>query len=167
MNLTCPACGSPFSADDVHVELGVANGRSASRSTRATGRTVIEWRWFRAARLVMIPFAIFWWGFLIAWYSSMLQHPAKSLMPILFPLLHVGAGVAVVYSILTNLLNRTRIVADDGGITVSHGPMPWPGRHIDRVRLSSSPATGRLAMCRRRSSAASMSSGRSSGRLRG
>ncbi len=81
------------------------------------GRMVIEWRWFRAKNLAMIPFAaLLVPGFLFFWYQRALTNPRHAELPLLFPLLHVGVGLWLVYRIATNLVNRTRIVADDGGI---------------------------------------------------
>lgn len=155
MNLTCPACGAPFSADDVHAELGIANCRTCRgvldlrardrpidvpRPARFTvdesdGRLVIGWRWFQAKAILLLLFSIGWWSFLIIWYSSALRHPAENVLTLVFPLGHVAAGVAVAYWSLALLLNRTRVVADDGGLTVSHGPLPWPGKRLERTRL--------------------------------
>ena len=156
MNLTCPACGAPFSADDVHPELGIANCRvcrgvldlrapdrpiDRPRPARfsldeSDGRMVIEWRWFRTKNLAMIPFALFWCGFLFFWYQRALTNPRHDELALLFPLLHVGVGLWLVYGIASNLVNRTRIVADDGGITITHGPLPARGRRVERATLA-------------------------------
>jgi len=155
VNLTCPACGAPFSADDVHADIGVANCRvcrgvldlrSRARALEmprparfaldeSDGRMRIEWRWFQASKLAMIPFAIVWWVFLIFWYKTALAKPSQNWFALVFPLGHVAVGVSVLYSALANLVNRTRLVADDEGICVSHGPLPWPGKRFERARL--------------------------------
>ena len=156
VNLTCPACGAPFSADEVHADLGIANCRvcrgvldlrardraiEAPRPARfvvdeSDGRLIVTWRWFRVAGLALIPFAAVWWIFLFGWYQSALANPKGDLIAILFPIGHVAAGVAMLYAALTNLLNRTQIIADDGGLSVRHGPLLWPGKRVERASLS-------------------------------
>ena len=151
MNLTCPACGAPFSADDVHVRIGIANCRvcrgvldlrardrsaPAPRPTRfvvdeSDGTLRIEWRWFRPSLVFVLPFAVVWWLFLIAAYSHM-----RELKPMLLSLGHVAAGVFMLYVALANLLNRTRLVADDETLTVRHWPVPSPGKHLERGAIA-------------------------------
>jgi hypothetical protein len=145
MNLTCPACGAPFSADDVHPQLGIANCRKCRGvlDLRAADRPLdmptpprftveesnlgltLSWRWFRATHLLMLLFTVAWWSFLVVWYRDALRD--HNTMAIVFPILHVGAGLYIGYTALTGLFNRTRIHVDCVGLlTVAHGPLPWP-----------------------------------------
>ena len=49
------------------------------------------------------------------------------LMALLFPLLHVSVGVGLTYYVIAGFLNRTEVRATRGELSVSHGPVPWPG----------------------------------------
>jgi hypothetical protein len=157
VNLACPACGAPFSADDVHLEVGIANCRvcrgvldlrardrpiAMPRPDRfsldeADGALSIGWRWFRFGKLALIPFAVAWWAFLIFWYRGAMGR--ADLFALIFPIGHVAAGVAVVYMALANLLNGTLLRVDGEAVTVHHGPLPWRGnrrmlrQHIDQI----------------------------------
>lgn len=89
--------------------------------------THISWRWFGATHLAMLAFCVFWDGFLFFWYGSLLSAKNPPLIALLFPLLHVGAGVFLTYSTLAGLLNRTDIDVNRTELTLRHGPLPWPG----------------------------------------
>jgi hypothetical protein len=91
-------------------------------------RTVLSWRWFKLQHILMAVFCVFWIGFLVVWYSLLLFAKGDALLaPMLFPLLHVGAGVAITYATLAGFLNTTRVEVSRGELTIHHGPLPWPG----------------------------------------
>jgi hypothetical protein len=95
----------------------------------AIPRLVIERRWFTPAAIALAFFCLFWDGFLVFWYSVALsssKHPPT--MAILFPFLHVAAGVAITYAALCAFVNRSRIAVDGGRLRVTHGPLPWFGQ---------------------------------------
>ena len=83
-------------------------------------------RWFTWGTIFLTGFAIVWDGFLLMWYSIALAGHANLLF-VLFPLIHVGAGICITYSALTGWVNSTRIRVEQGQITVRHGPLPWYG----------------------------------------
>lgn len=89
--------------------------------------TVFSWRWFKAQHVFMAFFCLFWDGMLAVMYSQMLSKGTTPLFALLFPLLHVGAGVFITYMTLTGFLNSTRIEVSRGELTIHHGPLPWPG----------------------------------------
>ena len=81
--------------------------------------------WFGMQTLFLTAFAVFWGGFLFCWYGNIPED--SPLLFVLFPLLHVGAGVAISYIALTGWFNRTHVTVGQGRLGVRHGPLPWPG----------------------------------------
>ena len=47
---------------------------------------------------------------------------------LLFPLLHVGAGIFITYSTLAGFLNQTSLHLSNGTLRIDHRPLWWPGR---------------------------------------
>jgi hypothetical protein len=94
------------------------------------GALRIQWRWFRPSALFLVGFCVFWDGFLLVWYAGALT--SGSAVMALFPLLHVGAGVAISYFTLATLLNRTVVEARPRALSVVHGPVPWKGALLAR-----------------------------------
>ncbi len=90
------------------------------------GTLTITRKWWKASALFLLFFACFWDGFLVLWYSIAFTTGAPIVM-VLFPLLHVAAGVGITYLALATLLNRTTLVADARKIVVAHRPLPWKG----------------------------------------
>ena len=81
--------------------------------------------WFGTRILFLTAFAVFWDGFMLHWYSIVpLDGPR---IAVLFPLMHVGVGVALTYYVLTGWFNKTTISVGQGRIRVRHRPFPWPG----------------------------------------
>lgn len=87
---------------------------------------IVTRRWWSWAIAVLIPFAIFWNGFLVFWYA-MAFRPGTPLLMKLFPLIHVAVGVGIVYFIIASWFNRTEIRIESDALSVAHGPVPWPG----------------------------------------
>ena len=92
----------------------------------------ISWRWFSAAVLFLIPFAIAWNAFLIGWYTMAGSMPdqmpgAMRLIFLVFPLAHVAVGLGLIYGVVTMLVNRTTVRVRNGLLEVRHGPIYYPG----------------------------------------
>jgi hypothetical protein len=99
------------------------------RLSAASGpHVVLERKWFTPATLGLAVFCVLWDSFIVFWYA-MAFHGGGGGNPIslLFPIVHVGAGVALTYTALCGFVNRTRISVENGMLTVRHGPLPWPG----------------------------------------
>jgi hypothetical protein len=149
--LECKSCGAPLGADAISEKLALVKCNHcgcvfaletapAAEDVEPPRREVplpkgmemqdlgMELRIVRSWKswivLPMIPFAAFWWGFLFIWYSVTSDAP---LIFRIFPLIHVGAGVVLVYFILAMLLNRTTVRVTDDWVEVAHRPLPWPG----------------------------------------
>jgi hypothetical protein len=99
----------------------------------------ISWRWFSPVVFFLLPFAIAWNAFLIGWYSMATVMPGEPfgmrLVFLVFPIAHVAVGVGLAYSVLALLMNRSLVTVDRGTVTVSHGPLPWPGATVDADRI--------------------------------
>jgi hypothetical protein len=114
----------------------------------------LTWRWFNPALAVfLIFFSVFWNGFLVIWYSivlNMFHQPApaattgygasaaSAINPetasqgmawifATFPLLHVAVGLGMIYYTVSLFVNRTDILLENGSLEVRHGPLPWRG----------------------------------------
>lgn len=150
--LACPDCQSPYRASDVSVATGVALCRVCDRAmplARGADRAIaapaprphfvteselgggleLSWPWPRGAGAALLAFAVFWDLFLVFWYATALQSDDAPVMMLVFPLLHVGAGVFITWSALANLLNHTRLRLRSGRLTIEAGPVPWFGFH--------------------------------------
>ncbi len=110
------------------IEDGSDEGMATYRVVgTSTPRLVIERRWFTPALFAAVIFCTFWDGFLVLWYGAALASKHPPAMMVFFPLIHVGAGVAITYSTLCGLVNRTRMTVENGVLTIAHGPLPWRG----------------------------------------
>lgn len=93
----------------------------------------IRWSWYSHAVWFLFFFCIVWDGFLVFWYAMALGSFRAmgwfSLLPLLFPLLHVAVGIGLTYSVLATFFNRTIIRIAQGELSISHGPIPWLGNH--------------------------------------
>lgn len=94
----------------------------------------IERRWYSCTTVFLTVFCIMWFGFLAIWYA--MAFAVGNVVMMLFPLLHVAVGLVIAYTNATMYVNRTRIVAGRGHLTVRHGPLPWPGnRDLPTISL--------------------------------
>jgi hypothetical protein len=98
-------------------------------SAAAHPHVVLERSWFAPTVFFMAFFCVFWDGFLVFWYAMALSAKGAHAhaAPLLFPLLHVGAGIAITYTTICGFVNTTRIAIENGALSVRHGPLPWPG----------------------------------------
>lgn len=130
----CPSCGYAFDPQEREsppaelMEMMPAP-RGMTVASEAGG-LVITRRWFHPKAFILLGFATIWDGFLVFWYANALAqlgagHP-EALLMVLFPVLHVAAGVYVTWLGLATLLNRTTITCRSGRLRVRHGPLYWP-----------------------------------------
>lgn len=156
--LTCPHCGAPVEEAGIHADLGIAKcqhcravldllplraaaeGGPAPRrrsevpvperfSLEKQGdRLAITWRWFNWGRIFILLFCLFWDGFLVLWYGSVLGAKGRpEPVMLLVPLLHLAVGIGVTWYGLAGLLNTTRLEIERGFLHIRHGPIPWFG----------------------------------------
>lgn len=74
-------------------------------------------------------FALVWNGFLLVMYGAMLSAKHTPTFALLFPILHVAAGVFVAWLALVALLNKTTIVVEGGTLRIARGPI-FEGRDV-------------------------------------
>jgi hypothetical protein len=87
------------------------------------------------SRLPAIPlvfFSVVWDGFLVVWYAISITAMVKgggggAVLALLFPILHLAAGVFVTHLALVALFNRTTVSLDAGAFRVTRGPIPQRG----------------------------------------
>jgi len=85
----------------------------------------------RLPALPLLFFCMFWDGFLYVWYSNALSH--RVWLMIVFPLLHVGVGVAITHNALVSLLNTRTFRIAGGRVTYRSGPIPFAGKLDVRI----------------------------------
>jgi hypothetical protein len=81
--------------------------------------------WFNWGSLFIIFFCVFWNGFMLFWNGMALSQGIW--MMAIFGLLHTAIGVGVAYGTLATLLNSTTLRINPQTLTLTHGPLPWPG----------------------------------------
>lgn len=162
MQLKCPACGSEILSDDININSSVAkchrcnevfefgNKLSSSQtsssdydksnvempksfSVNQSGRElIITRRWLSLKIFGLLFFCIFWDAFLVVWYHLAFTKGAPLIFK-LFPLIHVGVGVFLTYTVIAGFFNKTFIKVMHPNISVEHFPIPWPGNKIMRI----------------------------------
>src|SRR5215472_15338461 len=90
----------------------------------------------RLSAIPLLGFALVWDGFLVFWYSIAIQAIVHgpiglALLLVLFPLVHVGVGVALTYGALCTLLNAGRVDLDRTRFLFALGPIPMRGTVLE------------------------------------
>lgn len=80
--------------------------------------------WFSPKAIFFAVFTVIWFAFLAFWYSMAMGGGAPWIF-LLFPLIHVGAGVYLGYLTLCMFFNKTFIHITNGKLHVLHQPIPW------------------------------------------
>lgn len=94
--------------------------------TRTDGAVTIQWRWWNPTKHgVLLLFALVWNIGMISWYSGSL-----TLFSALFPILHLAFGLGITYYALAGVFNRTVVRVMPEGVSINHGPLPWPGSTV-------------------------------------
>lgn len=142
MRVQCPDCGHSFDPQVVSkpapsqpvVQPAGLDFQETSRGLR------FSYRWFSPVAYFLMVFLTFWDGFLLFWYGGLIARFMTTghleLLPFVFPLLHLTAGVGLTYCLLCLLFNRTTLEVDRDRIRVLVGPLKAPGRlELDRHDL--------------------------------
>jgi hypothetical protein len=156
MQLACKTCGKPIPAEDVNIKLAIAKCHAChavfafaddlGTPTQPRPEVLLPPRfkldawgpemtitrsWFSHSVWFLIPFAIFWNGFLVVWYSigirAVMSGEKVAWIMLAFPVLHVAVGIGLVYAVLCMLLNKTVIRISSGELSVWNGPLPCGG----------------------------------------
>nr|AWJ66314.1 hypothetical protein [uncultured bacterium] len=80
--------------------------------------------WYSPMAYFLMFFSFIWCAFLVFWYSLVIAGGAPWIF-VLFPLIHVAAGIGMVYYTLCLFLNKTYIDLDANYLSVEHKPIPW------------------------------------------
>jgi hypothetical protein len=146
--MQCPACGAGIPDDALRCEFCNRPVEQPSSQRGAVPRPQkyhvedesaglrIWWRWFHPIVFILLPFAIAWNAFLFGWYgmaaSDMGGAPMfMRVIFLVFPIGHVAVGVGLAYAVLAMLLNRSDVLVERGVLSVTHGPLPWPGATLN------------------------------------
>jgi hypothetical protein len=129
----------PLTAEGIQVE-----GRSVPVPTnvvckrQATGVTLTQ-RWLSWLAVVMVPCCILLDAAVVVAYALL---PKGDLTLLALPVLLPGILLALwaSYYILARLVNRTDVRVTTDGLSIQHGPLPWPGnrslpiQHVKELR---------------------------------
>jgi len=85
----------------------------------------------RGAAIPALFFCLFWDGFLAFWYWKAIQSGTPGMM--LFPVLHLAAGVYITHAMLVGMFNVRTLRIADGRVTYRSGPIPLAGKLDVRV----------------------------------
>jgi hypothetical protein len=141
----CLACDAVFSLVD-QVGLPMTGLRSKAAIAPSKNFRIddfgpdlsISWSWYTHAIWFLVVFALIWNGFLVTWYTIAIRSyfdPAHgqhgSVGMLLFPVLHLLAGIGAAYVCLVTFCNRTEVCLRGGELTVTLGPLPtWGNRRV-------------------------------------
>jgi hypothetical protein len=89
------------------------------------GRFSVSWRWRSLGVAFLAVFALFWNGFMLVWFSIAIATSQWAMAA--FGTLHALVGLFLAYSVVSQLLNTTRVTLEHGVLRVTHGPIPAPG----------------------------------------
>ena len=156
MKILCPSCHVPVAADDVNLATGLAKCRTCNNvfrldeipelaapaarprprverprsvmTTDANGELTLQYRWFSWKYVLMTVFCVFWDGFLVFWYA--VAFSTRNPLLILFPIIHVAAGIFITYVTIAGYVNTTTVRIDGSRLRVRHHPLPF-GRSVD------------------------------------
>jgi hypothetical protein len=84
----------------------------------------IQVRWYRLIHVFTFLLAIIWISFIAVFYSPLVEGNIPALI-YLFPAVHVGFGIGMLYSAVCGLVNRTQITATARQLRIRHAPLPW------------------------------------------
>jgi hypothetical protein len=155
--LSCAACQQTYRPEDIDTALGVAHCDACGTVSELSARTrrvdrpvraapastrwktvdenalALEYRWFGLEGVFMLLFTTFWCGSIFTMISGIaVSDGVFAALPML-AVPHVWIGVGLAYYSLATLLNTTEIFAEDGRLTVRHGPVPWWGSRDVRI----------------------------------
>lgn len=153
----CPQCSKPVPVADINMDrmvgrclecnslfdpssqLGqpsqVGQRKQRPKVEKPRSITLTDWgseftisrRWWGWHFLFLTVWCLIWDGGLIGFYASMLSQRPIQWGPLLFPTFHLIAGVFVTYFTLAGYINSTRVTVKHGQLSVTHGPLKWPG----------------------------------------
>jgi len=153
MEITCQSCGAEIPASDIALERAIAKCPRCNnvfsiadklpppipqaivkpnvalpkqmKIEEQPNELRIYRKWWSNKMIVLIPFAVFWDGFMVAWYSISLSHGQWGMAA--FGTIHLLVGICITYYLVGAIKNTTLVRVNQNGFDVSHGPIPFPG----------------------------------------
>jgi len=92
---------------------------------------IIRHTWFSIKAILLIPFALFWNGFMVVWMYKALSDGIWVMAA--FGSIHALVGIGLIYFCIACFLNKTDVSIDPNYLTVRHYPVPWMGNQKIRV----------------------------------
>ena len=142
MRVQCPDCGHSFDPQALSKKVSSEPvAQPAGLEFQETSRGLrFSYRWFNPAAYFLIIFLTFWDGFLVVWYGGLIARFMTTghleIIPFLFPVLHLAAGVGLTYYLLCLFFNRTTLEVDRDQLRVRVGPLKASGAlEVDRHDL--------------------------------
>lgn len=86
---------------------------------------VIRRKWFGPQVFFLIPFTLFWDGFMVFWFYKAFMDGQWEMMA--FGSIHALVGVGLTYFVICNFANATDITINPRHVGVKIHPFPWPG----------------------------------------
>jgi hypothetical protein len=124
--------------------LTIPEGLDLVRDPSGAGNSIRRvWRSWKLVPLGI--FACFWCSVIFSLYYRLLSRPHPDAFALLFPMIHLGVGVGLIYFVVASFLNTTEIQITPSGVRVATGPVPWSGNK----RISASDIRGVMVRERR------------------
>ena len=88
-------------------------------------KMVIRRKWFGPQVFFLIPFIIFWDGFMVFWFYKAISN--EQWMMAAFGSIHGLVGLGMTYFLICCFVNTTDVSVDPRNLEVKIQPFPWPG----------------------------------------
>ena len=108
--------------DTETMDIGLPAGIEVNNTSM--GLEIIR-RWFSFKFIPLNIFAVIWDGFLIVFYSRVLQ--SNDTMPLFFSIAHFAVGIGLTYYVIAGYLNKTYIQVNNSNLIIAHSPIPFIG----------------------------------------
>ena len=108
--------------DTETMDIGLPAGIEVNNTSM--GLEIIR-RWFSFKFIPLTIFAVIWDGFLIVFYSRVLQ--INDTMPLFFSIAHFAVGIGLTYYVIAGYLNKTYIQVNNSNLIIYHSPIPFIG----------------------------------------
>lgn len=145
--LSCKQCGVPFRAEDLLLDVGLAQCASCGSSwdlaarrprereelPRPPGWAVerapwrLSYRWFGVEGAFMVVFAVVWNAFMAMFVLGAVSSGDPTMVALTLVMPHTWVGAGLAWYALATVLNRTTLEVEHAELRVRHGPVWWPG----------------------------------------
>jgi hypothetical protein len=163
VKLTCPECGTPAEAANIHLDRMVAKCANCNavwsfdeqfaqqpaptldempvprptdiKMDDTGGELMFSWRSSTIAGIILGIFAVLWNGFMLVWFGIAVATRAWFMLA--FGSLHAVLGLGMGYMALGAIINTATLRVNASEITLRHAPLPWFGnRRLDTASIA-------------------------------